>query len=107
MLSTLVRASTMSAWVFRVDAVLARWRRIWPLSVAVDRGRCEWISAGVRPGMVFSSVLFSRARRRVVAGGEHRSWCTYRAYSAAEEVAMKFAANSMGGGAVVGRWVVP
>ena len=34
MLSTSVQAPTMLGWLLRVEAVLAQWRRIWPLSVA-------------------------------------------------------------------------
>ena len=38
-LSTLVRAQTMSGWLLRVEAVLARWQRIWHLLVVVDLGK--------------------------------------------------------------------
>jgi hypothetical protein len=55
--------------------------------------------------MVCSSVLFSRASRRVAAGDDHSSWWTYWAYSVAEEVALTFAANSMKIGLVVGMGV--
>jgi hypothetical protein len=48
---------------------------MWPLSVAVERGRWEQINAGVSTRMVCSSVLLSRAiSRRVAVGGEHSSW---------------------------------
>ncbi len=56
-----------------VDAVLDHWRRIWPLSVAVDLGRWEQINDNMRPGMVFSLVLLSRASSSVAAGGKQRS----------------------------------
>ncbi len=71
--STLVWARIMSACLLHVDAVLERWRRIWPLSVAVDLGRWEHINNNVRPGMVFSLVLLSRASSSVVAGGKQRN----------------------------------
>ncbi len=63
----------MSACLLRVDAVLERWRHIWPLLVAVDLGRWEQINNNVRPGMVFSSVLLLRASSSVAAGGKQRS----------------------------------
>ncbi len=100
--STLARAKITSACLLHVDAVLKRWQRMWPLLVAVDRGRWARINAGVSPGMVCSLVLLSRASRRVAASGERSSWSTYRAYSAAEEEAPMFAANLMEFGLVVG-----
>jgi hypothetical protein len=72
--STLALAKITSACLFRVDAVLERWRHMWHLLVAVDRGRWVQINADVSPGMVCSSVLLSRASRRVAAGGEHSCW---------------------------------
>ncbi len=72
--STSAWARIMSACLLRVDAVLKRWQCMWPLSVAVDQGRWVQINAGISPGMVCSSVLLSRASRRVAAGGEHSSW---------------------------------
>ncbi len=71
---TLAWARIMSACLLRVDAVLEQWQCMWPLSVAVDRGRWEQINADVSPGMVCSLVLLSRASRRVAAGGEHSNW---------------------------------
>jgi hypothetical protein len=70
---TLARARIMSACLMCVDAVLEHWRRIWPMSVAVDLGRWERINNDVRPGMVFSSVLLLRASSSGVAGGKQRS----------------------------------
>jgi hypothetical protein len=75
---------------------------MWPLLVATDWGRWVRINAGMSPGMVCSSVLLLRASRRMAAGGEHSSWCTYRAYPAAKEVALPFTDNSMEIGLVVG-----
>ncbi len=71
--STSARARIMSVCLLQVDAVLQHWRRIWPLLVAVDLGRWEQINNDVRPGMVFSSVLLSRASSSVAAGGKQRS----------------------------------
>jgi hypothetical protein len=50
-------------------------RCMWLLLVAVDCGRCWKIWWGVRPGIVVSLELCPRARRSVVVGGEHNSWC--------------------------------
>jgi hypothetical protein len=72
--STLTRAKITSACLLRIDSVLERWQRMWPLLVAVDQGRWAQMNAGISPGMVCSLVLLSRARRRVAAGGEHSSW---------------------------------
>ncbi len=63
----------MSACLLRVDAVLERWHRIWPLLVAVDLGRWEQINNDMRPGMVFSWILLSRASSSVAAGSKQRS----------------------------------
>ena len=71
--STLARARIMSACLLCVDAVLERWCRIWPLLVAVDLDRWEQIYNNVRPGMVCSLVLLSRASSSVAAGGKQRS----------------------------------
>ncbi len=71
--STLAWARIRPACLLRVDAVLEHWRRIWPLSVAVDLGRWEQINHNVRPGMVCSLVLLSRASSSVAAGGKQRS----------------------------------
>ncbi len=71
--STLARSRIMSACLLHVDAVLEHWRRIWPLSLAVDLGRWEQINNNVRPGMVLSLVLLLRASSSVAAGGEQRS----------------------------------
>jgi hypothetical protein len=72
--STLAQARITSVCLLRVDAVLERWQRRWPLSVAVDWGIWEKINAGVSPGIVCSLVLLLRASRRVAAGGEDSSW---------------------------------
>ena len=56
-----------------MEAVLDRCLRMWPLSVAVERGKFLLMNAGVRPGMVESSVLMASARIRVDVGGEQRS----------------------------------
>ncbi len=72
--STSAWARITSACLLRVDAVLERWQRMWPLLVAVNWGRWEQINAGVSPGMVCSLVFLSRASRRVAASGEHSSW---------------------------------
>ncbi len=61
MWSTSLRAAMMSDWALRMEAVFEQCRRMWPLSVAVEHGRWERIRCGVRPGMVFSSVLLLRA----------------------------------------------
>ncbi len=71
--STMARSGIMSACLLRIDAVLERWHCIWPLLVAVDLGRWEQINNNVRPGMVFSLVLLSRASSSVAAGGKQRS----------------------------------
>ncbi len=71
--STLARARIMSACLLHVDTVLECWCRIWPLPVAVDLGRWEQTNDKVRPGMVCSLVLLSRASSSVAAGGEQRS----------------------------------
>jgi hypothetical protein len=47
---------------------------MWPLSVAVDRGRWCMIRWGVRPGIVTSLELCAWAWRRVGVGGEHNTW---------------------------------
>ena len=73
MLLTLAHAQTMSGWLLQVEAVLARWRRIWPLSVAVDLGKWALIKLVVRPGMVFTLVLLVRASRSVAAVREQSS----------------------------------
>ena len=39
MLSTLAHSQTMAGWLLRVEAVLARWQRIWHLLVVVDLGK--------------------------------------------------------------------
>ncbi len=56
-----------------MEAVLDRCLHMWPLSVAVERGKCLLMNAGVRPEMVESSVLMASARIRVDIGGEQRS----------------------------------
>ncbi len=67
------RARITSACLFHVDAVLECWHQIWPLLVAVDLGGWEQINNDVRPGMVCSMVLLSRASSSVAAGGKQRS----------------------------------
>ncbi len=71
--STLAQARIMSACLLHVDALLECWRRMWPLLVAVDLGRWKQINNDVRPGMVCSSILLSRASSSMAAGGEQRS----------------------------------
>ncbi len=71
--STLARARIGSACLLLVDAVLEQWRHVWLLLVAVDLGRWEQINDNVRPGMVCSLVLLSRASSSVAAGGKQRS----------------------------------
>ncbi len=58
---------------------------------------------GVRPGIVVSSELRVRARRRVGDGGEHSAWWMKRAWSPAVEVVAMLAAMAMrdSGGVVV------
>ena len=50
---------------------------------------------GVRPGMVVSSELCARARRRDGVGGEHSAWWMKRAWSPAVEVAATLAAMTV------------
>jgi hypothetical protein len=71
MQSTLACTAIMLDCMLRVDAVLARCRRMWPLSVAVENGRWFLINVVVRPGIVASSSLRPSAWRSVDAGGEH------------------------------------
>jgi hypothetical protein len=78
---------------------------MWPLSVAVEGGRCWRIRWGVRPGLVVSLELHGSAQRSVGVGGKHNTWCIKRAWSLAMEVAATMAAMSMRGNAVVGRIV--
>jgi hypothetical protein len=47
--------------------------------------------------MVTSSLLCLRACISVVAGGEHRAWCMYCAYSPVDEVVSTLAAMIVGG----------
>jgi hypothetical protein len=70
---------------------------MWPLSVAVDSGRCWRIRRGVRHG--------AKAQRRVGVGGEHNAWCIKLAWSPAVEVAATLAAMAMRGNAMVGEVV--
>ena len=58
---------------------------------------------GARPGMVVSSELRVRARRRDGVGDEHSAWWMKRAWSPAVEVAATLAAMAVmdSGGVVV------
>ncbi len=56
---------------------------MWPLSVAVDGGRCWRTRWGVRPEIVVSLELCARARRSVGVGSEHNAWCIKCAWSLA------------------------
>jgi hypothetical protein len=60
------------------------------------------MNAGVNPWIVVSSLLLSRAWRRVAASGEHRSWWMYHAYLAAEDLESTLAAIAMVGCNAVG-----
>ncbi len=71
--STSARTATLTCWTLRMEAVLDWYLHMWPLLVAVEQGRLLLMNAGVRPGMVESSVLMASARIRVDAGGEQRS----------------------------------
>jgi hypothetical protein len=66
----------MLAWLLQVDAEFAHCCHMFSLSVAINQGRWAWIDPMVSLGMVLSSVLFPRACRSIVAGGEQRHWCT-------------------------------
>jgi hypothetical protein len=74
MQSTSARAAVMSDCMLRVEALLARCRRMCPLLVAVEHSRWYLINVVVRPGIVASSSLRSSARRSVDAGEEHMIW---------------------------------
>jgi hypothetical protein len=69
---------------------------MWPLSVAVDSGRCVQTRRVENPGIVASSLLRSSACSNVAVGGEQRAWWTNLAYSAAVDVASTLAAIEMG-----------
>ena len=69
---------------------------MWPLSVAVESGRCLRTRRDEKPGIVASSLLCSSARSKVMAGGEQRAWWINRAYSATVEVASMLAAIVVG-----------
>jgi len=71
---------------------------MWPLLVAVDRGKWFLISVGMCPGMVTSSSLRWRAPRSVADGGEHMHWWMYRAYLAVDDVASTLAVMTKVGG---------
>jgi hypothetical protein len=60
---------------------------------------------GVRSGIVVSSELCTRARRRVGVGGEYNAWWIKRAWLLTVEVAATLVAMAMRGNAVVGRAV--
>ncbi len=64
-----------------------------PLSVAVECGRWFLINVVVRPGMVASSSLSSKAWRSVDAGREHMIWWMQWVYLAAEDVASMLVAT--------------
>ncbi len=70
--------------------------------VAVDGGRWFMIRWGVRPGIVMSLELCTRAWRRVGVGGEHDAWWIKRAWLPAVDVAATLAAMAIWGTAVVG-----
>jgi hypothetical protein len=57
---------------------------------------------GVRPGIVVSSELCTRARRSVGAGGEHNTWWKKCACLPGLEGAATLAAMAVRGNAVVG-----
>jgi hypothetical protein len=57
---------------------------------------------GVRPGIVMSLELRTRAWRSVGVGGEHYTWWIIRAWSPAVRVAATLVAMAIQGNAVVG-----
>jgi hypothetical protein len=75
---------------------------MWPLLVAVDRGRWCMIRWGVRPRIVVSLELCTRTQRSVGVGGEHSAWWIKRSWSPAVEVAATLAAMAALSTAVVG-----
>jgi hypothetical protein len=90
-------ASRMAGRRERVERMHCQWRHMWPLSVAVENGRCVWTRHNVIPGIVASTLLRLSACSNVAAGGEQRAWWTNRAYSAAVDVASTLVAIAMGG----------
>jgi hypothetical protein len=74
---------------------------MWPLLVAVDRGRWCMIRWEVRPGIAMSSELCVRALRSVGVGGEHDGWWIKCTWLPAMEVVTMLAAMAVQGNAVV------
>ena len=95
-LSTWRRTSRMAGWRERVDPVPCRWRRMWPLLVAVESGRWLQTRRNEKLGIVANSLLRSSAHSNVAAGGNQRAWWTNHAYSAAVEVALTLVAIAVG-----------
>ncbi len=75
---------------------------MWPSLVAVEDGRWCMIRWGVRPGIVVSLELCTRAQRSVGVGGEHNVWWIKHAWLPAMEVAATLAAMGTWGTAVAG-----
>jgi hypothetical protein len=75
--------------------------RMWPLLVAVNGGRWCMISWGVRPRIVVSLELCTRAQRSVGVGGDHNAWWIKRTWLPAVVVAATLAAMAVRGNAVV------
>jgi hypothetical protein len=94
MQSTLACVEIMSDCMLCVEAALAWCHCMCPLLVAVECGRWFLINIVVRPGMVASSSLRSRAQRSVDASGEHMIWWMLQAYLVEEDVASMLAATA-------------
>ncbi len=98
----LAQAWRIAGCFVRVVWTLWRCHCMWPLLVAMDRGRWCMIRWGVRPGIVVSLEPCARAWRNVGVGGEHNAWWIKRAWLLTVEVAATLAAMAVWGTAVVG-----
>ena len=91
---TILRASSNSCFAFPVESRPCRRWIMWPVSVAVESGRCLRMSSYVSPGKVAKSLgCFLIALRNVGLGGDPMVWWWYIVSSAFEVVCRVLPAN--------------
>ena len=100
---TAYRALKMSCSWSLVHCTSLLCQIMWPLSVAVDGGRCFLMRSWVRPGSVLNCRL-AIPRRSAICVGEYTLWWWYFANSSIFVVGVRLHAHSSVVTFIIGSW---